>query len=440
MAFTFNAAAMPATTQQQAHWSVRLARWETLGVKMMLLLAVFLTTSSGYFLFVRVDYEAASSVNVTARDNPIYMLLWASFYLAALGSFAWSLLTRGLNRSFLLGAALIGLVIASATWSVNYKTTLFFGIMFCMKIIAGYTLSQLLHPRSFLRILAWYLIFALFWSYAMLIIAPEHVIGYRWGGRWTGVEFSGIFSHKSDAGYYWAALFLIMLNGPLLGFSRTFSVLGMVGVAATMPLTNSITGVVALLVLFAHFAFFARMHALHQQTLLIIGVSLLILSVAIPYLDVGSLLASSGSDISLTGRSDIWSSASEFVSTQPFFGYGYYGFFATNTFSPAWDLWSRAEYFRTPHFHNSPLDVMISLGIMGLLLYIAIVGMALSVLFNQSLPHGIRITLASLVVLFLISTVMDFTFFKHNAFASLFLFYCSFASQTNYDRGPRGPA
>ncbi len=417
--------------QRQAHWSDRLALWERSGVGLLTLLAIFLTTSSGYFLFVVPD-ETSAARSITARDNPIYMLLWLTFYLASLGAFAWTILTRGLNKSFFLGLGLIMLVLASATWSVNMKTTLFFGIMFCMNAVAAYALSQLIHPDRFLRLLGGYLMFALIWSYAMLVLGPDHVIETRWGGSWTGVEFSAVFSHKSDAGYYFSVLFLIALSGRAFGFSQTACLAAMIAVVLTLPLTNSATSLLALLALWLHFSLVARQEAMHRQTLIVLSGLMLAASIAFPHIDLGTLPEYFGRDAGMTGRAPLWESAKEYIAQQPTFGYGYYGFFATNTFSPVWDLWAQNTYFKTPHFHNSSLDIMISLGVVGLVFYVLIVASAIAIIFNQSLSHHVRITYLTILTLFLISATFDFTIFKHNAFASLFLFYVCFAAQTRY--------
>ena len=102
-------------------------------------------------------------------------------------------------------------------------------------------------------------------------------------------------------------------------------------------------------------------------------------------------------------------------------------------------MWERFEWFQTPHFHNSALEVSVGLGIVGLVVYLVYLAMAAAVAVNTTIDAEVRLSLVSVLWLLIISSALDFTLLKHNSFATLFMFYCFFAAQRIYS-GMNGPA
>ncbi len=168
---------------------------------------------------------------------------------------------------------------------------------------------------------------------------------------------------------------------------------------------------------------------------LLYGIGLVVLGFAlvVPYIDIGQLATLVGRDPGLTGRGDIWRHGMTFMAERPFMGYGYYGFFDQDIFSPVWKLWEQFEYFLTPHFHNSGLDIVISLGIIGLGLYLFIMMGSFVLLHNRTVPLAVRTVLFLVLLLFIITSAFDFTLLKHNHFATFFLFYTFFLARKKCD-------
>lgn len=121
--------------------------------------------------------------------------------------------------------------------------------------------------------------------------------------------------------------------------------------------------------------------------------------------NASAIILASGRDTNLTGRAEIWPQVLRYVAQRPWIGYGYAGF---------WQFWKgpsnpAASIFLSGyvpgHAHNGFLEILLQLGIPGLLLYVSAWLRALTL----ALTHAMRAELneASLpliVLLFLAFT------------------------------------
>jgi O-antigen ligase len=123
--------------------------------------------------------------------------------------------------------------------------------------------------------------------------------------------------------------------------------------------------------------------------------------------------------------------APDFILERPWFGFGYGGFFDQNPYSRVWDLWAAAEWFFTPNFHNSALDVTIALGVVGLAAYIAVLLKAGAVHDNRGLGRSAEV-LAAAVVLMAVGSATDFQLMRHNALPTVLMFYAFLVSGRRY--------
>ncbi len=399
------------------------------------ILAILLTTSSFYFYFAK-DILDADGIKGTATDNKFYLGLWLLLYGITGGSFLFSLFQKGLFTAFFFAVPIIIWVLFSFSWSVSSDRSLYFGMMFIMQVFIAYMVAVTLEPKKFVTILIYTLAALLLLSLLGFIIMPEKTSLDRYGGGWlVDTEMNGVFSHKSDAGYFFACLIVLLISVKDIGLKWFVGVrsglifLGLIGIM----LANSATALGSAIMLVGLYIL-APFVKNKNRTLYIFGLLLFGFALSAPYIDIGQLAVLIGRDPGLTGRSEIWAQGIDFISGNPIVGYGYYGFFDTNTYSPVWEFWGRFKYFLSPHFHNSGLDVVISLGVVGLVLYMFIVIRSFSILYNTSIPEPVRLVLFLVLLLFVITSTFDFTFMKHNHFSTFFLFYVFFLSFMRYGR------
>jgi exopolysaccharide production protein ExoQ len=112
--------------------------------------------------------------------------------------------------------------------------------------------------------------------------------------------------------------------------------------------------------------------------------------VFVVFLFPDSLFDALGRDASLTGRIPLWGLVAEAIAKQPFFGYGYAGFWNADSRETQY-IWSQADW-RPPHAHNGYLEVMLEIGVIGLIVVLWLWGrtarLAFKALRSGSLPSA----------------------------------------------------
>ena len=165
-----------------------------------------------------------------------------------------------------------------------------------------------------------------------------------------------------------------------------------------------------------------------------VAVILLILVLALPFIDFSQfyLFELLGREGSLTGRDQLWKLALQYIEQRPILGYGYYGFFSTDPYSPAWSFWENFRYFYTGTFHNSAADVAISLGLTGVAVLCWVCLGSFYIIFNRTIDAASRCVLILLVHVSLVDSMTNFSIFFHNSFATFIVFYTFFAASQEY--------
>lgn len=408
-------------------WEVKLA---ILGTVLLLLL----TTHALQFLFADAEVEGLAK-RETARDNPVYLAMFAMsagiFVLLTIRH----ILTHG-PSSRLTAGVLIGMLVGgSALWSVSHRTTMTYAAVFIVLLTASYAMAMYLRPRVFLQVYFWVTTAILIASFGLLIFMPELAGEIRYGGGWlTDRQFSGVMASKNLAGYVFASTALLAFQGRALGLPMGVRIA--VGVLAliAVALTNSATAVMIVALLLPLSLAVARMPRFGTQFAFMALCILLAVMVAIPFIDIGSLVDVIGRDSTFTGRAQLWELALAKVQERPFLGYGFWGFFSADPYSPAWKFWEHFQYFVTDTFHNSAIDIAVSLGFVGLGVLCATIFFAAQIVFNESEDLSARLAMVWLLAVYVIGSGMEFAVFHHNYVATVVTFYAFFASGRTYPR------
>jgi len=192
------------------------------------------------------------------------------------------------------------------------------------------------------------------------VLEPEHA------GAWRG-----LFDHKNIAG---AMMVILMLIGIFVAasYSMRFGLV-ILGLAATfLFMTGSKTsmglGPFVVLVGFAC----ARIRSLWLRALIALGPLALLLTATIGsvlYPSINEIVQSVSPGQTFTGRTEIWRFALDRLWDRPLFGYGFEGFWGSD-----FVLFSEPKEYESGisngmvHGHNGYVDLVIGLGIPGLVL------------------------------------------------------------------------
>lgn len=109
-----------------------------------------------------------------------------------------------------------------------------------------------------------------------------------------------------------------------------------------------------------------------------------------------------GKDITLTGRTPLWSESLNAFAERPLLGYGYEGFWG-GWWTPAHEIW-RATGWSPPHSHNALIEMLLIGGVVGaaLLVFLTVRSLVRGIVFLRTVPGAVGLwplTYLSFVVL-----------------------------------------
>jgi exopolysaccharide production protein ExoQ len=342
-----------------------------------------------------------ADVTGVVPESTLLRYLWLPFYgLIAVGLFfamgqAWRAVLRA---PWLILLAL--LAIASALWSIDPELSFRRGVALLATTMMGVYLAARFDWLTALRLLGavWFVLMAA--SFIAGIVAPgfarmsEVHVG-AWMGGWS--EKNALGGHAARA-----ALLLAFLawRDPL---HRRWWIGGAIIALALVIFSRSATALLGaglgLGVLFA--AWWMLKGKLWSLALVWSGVSIGGLAI-LAYLTMPDVvLGLLGKDETLTGRTDIWASLGDAIEKKPVLGYGYLAFWGLDSEPRYW--LERAVDWNAPSGHNGWLDLAISLGIVGVVIY--------AVDLAVSLWRAGRLSLASPAGVFALGFLAQFMLF-----------------------------
>ncbi len=408
-------------------WTQRLAA-------VALILLILYSTHSFQFLFAET-VEAGLTEESTARSSPVYMgLFFIQFSMFGLLLF-FHILRNGITVPLIIAGTLIVYLCGSVLWSLNPRHSLFPTFLLSYLVMAAYTASIFYPPRQLLRLYFHVCIFILISSFIVFFVNPEIAGKARFDGGWfTEIEFSGVMSSKNYAGAVFASAAILALNGRRIGISSlTLRFLVFASSTVAIALSNSATAVVMLFAIGGISIMLRGRRPGYGVFLRGFLLCLIGLIGLVPFLSAGSVLQFLGRDASFTGRVGLWQHGISAISDHPILGHGYKAFFETGRYSPVWELWEKSEYFFPRNFHNSAVEIIVALGLVGTVVFFAVAIKAASVVRNQSMSMDTRVAMGLVISIFFISSMMEFSMFHHNYIATFVLFYCLFASMWKYN-------
>lgn len=302
------------------------------------------------------------------EGNPLYRMLFAASYGVTLLLAATRL--REFMQTCLRGLwiwALIGLCLLSTQWSVMPDITLRRGVAVLGTTLFGAYLAARYPPKQQLWLLAIVLTLSAALSAAVAVLLP----GMGVSDPSDAVGWKGIYSHKNGLGGMMALAALVLgLLAAQRGKTRT-PVLACLGlVLALVALSRSATAVVVLASLVVLGAVFRVLR--FRLELLIPGllITLAVLLVGGIWLvdHTSLLLGALGRGSDLTGRTELWGVMWAAIQEQPWLGYGFEAFWARHVAQGGY-LYRVLGW--TPFYgHNGPLDLTLSLGFVGLAIFL----------------------------------------------------------------------
>ncbi len=247
-----------------------------------------------------------------------------------------------------------------------------------------------------LRLVRYAMIALLAINYLVVFLTPFGVHGEVFGEQSSVVgDWRGIIPHKNIAGAACGLTILLFLFDNRQ-FSKVTSALVILAAAIFLYFSNSRTSEVVLIPAIL-LGFAIRPYDASHRTAL--GVFLLIVAgIALQLLSANSVaLAEFLNDPgSLTGRGAIWPLLIEYARDRPWTGAGFGSFWLIGDASPIWTLTTGWVAIYAPHGHNGFLDLLVTIGVPGLIL--AVIALAIWPLLRLLLSVSIGKTRRSLLL------------------------------------------
>jgi exopolysaccharide production protein ExoQ len=314
-----------------------------------------------------LDFVFASGQDVGADGDRRFQAILALLYLAVL---VIGLIHFRRSRYAALHtpalAALLVLAFASAAWAtfpgVVMRRTIGLAGTCVFGVVAGATLNA----SEQLRILRWVLRLAAAMSLAMVSFLPHRGISTGpvglGGGGWCG-----IFNQKNGLGAAMALAILVEWLVPTRALlSRMSKTAWLALYGLLLVFSDSMTALVAIALTFAilyAFRIFRRQYKLPWPALL--GGALVIGGFFLA--NPGEITGALGRSSDITGRTELWHWVVQMIFRRPWLGYGFSGFWGWG--SSEYALVVRMIGWAPIYSHNGYLEIMLSLGVGGLLLF-----------------------------------------------------------------------
>ncbi|BAT53355.1 hypothetical protein NOS3756_23150 [Nostoc sp. NIES-3756] len=328
------------------------------------LLAIFLILVSAGVLTIKPAQEISMSPiggdKVDTLLNIIsYLIL---FYLSLI---YWKSFLYVVTRNP-LQFLLLAIVLFSMLWSEDLRN----GLTYARGLIRIYLIAIYLALRFTLKEQMRFIALALGLGASLSMFFSTFMPDYihkapELEGMWTG-----IYGHKNELGYMMAWSTGVFLHLGLSVNRYRWLMWILCGISICLIIlsrsTTSLTIVLTMVLLLPFFQFLKKTNYKLQVIMMSLGLMLLICFSLLLMNNVETLVGTSGKDLTLNGRSDLWEGVISQVWERPWFGYGYYGFWNS---AAATNL--RITFQWASNSHNGFLDLLLDLGFFGFLVFAA---------------------------------------------------------------------
>jgi exopolysaccharide production protein ExoQ len=360
---------------------------------------IFLTYACGILRLLFNDESTAGAAAYRATTTAFYV--FTIILLIPLRAELWRLMLRA---PFL--ALLCVLPLISTLWSTSPNDTLTRSIMLIGSSMFGYYLAIRFNEKQLIRLLCVTAVIVAALSVVLIVAVPS--MGVHGDKPWTGT-WRGAYTHKNSLGPAMALnaalLALYILNGP-----RQTEGWAWAGLGLCFGLVIAAKSVTGLIVLLTGFGVLVLIRVCGQHIKAAFAPTALVLLPVIGALTffvfnngIIEVITSLGRDITFSGRIPIWTALWPFITKNFWFGYGYEAFWVKSQIGVR--VIEETLHFRPFYAHNGILELFLSLGLFGVVLFCALFLTFLRRLVRH-VGQSTSSTLGNMTALFTLSFVM----------------------------------
>lgn len=331
--------------------------------KILIIAEVFMTIVCLFFYSgTPIDVFITDSFS---RGSPVFpiMFTFSYFFSILCLSLRWKKTIYLLSRSKLTWL-LVGAAALSAIWSIDPSTTTRRALGLIGTSLFGVYLANRYSLKEQLKLVALILGISAVFSFIYVLLIPSYGISFSADGGWKGIYITkNVLGKRSVLGG--AICLLLALNSNKnwlfwLGYGIFISLLllsGSKGALVNLAIITITCFILPILTWQIDIMIPTLTGLLNLITVFVFGT----------ILSLSSFLASLGRDMTLTGRTPLWSMLGDIIISKPYLGYGYGVFWLGSE----GEMVSTVQTWKIPNAHNGFVDICLSLGITGLLIFIA---------------------------------------------------------------------
>jgi exopolysaccharide production protein ExoQ len=327
-------------------------------------ISAFILYSGALLTLLRQMTGAISNPN---QSDPVSQLVFFLVYgITACLVLVWRERFTRIDTGDVLLWLLVVIALASVLWSAAPEITLRRSIALLGTTLFGVYLAIRFSLREQLRLLAWALGIAALLSLLFVLALPAYgIMNEPEAQGWRGV-----YTHKNAFG---RSMVLGVLAFMLLALSeRRYAWIKWVGFSLSvllLLLSNAKTALVMLVTLLILLPLYraSRWPFTLVVPFLIAAVLTLGSLALIVVFHEQTILGLLNRDITLTGRTEVWSAVVDMIWKQPWLGYGYDAFWLGWGGPSAYVL--LVAYFDPLSAHNGLLDLWLDLGLLGVVVF-----------------------------------------------------------------------
>lgn len=319
--------------------------------------------------------DMLASVNQTSSVGRVALFSWAML------CFATGQRALNWNSNYFIWTMILGsFIYGSVLWSVNPKYSVYKLLVFTMLALTSLAIAKRFTLRNILNLFC-----GVFLALAVLGVAAELYYGvfrpWRQDYRFVGTSHANLLAINGAIICLSSRMYFVKDHSKLIGV--LLLTIGSAIIVMTKSRTTLGAAVVAMLAMQLMTVRGNNRIPLIAAFGFVVGLA----SIASLFLSqqatgiLGNVVSMGRSEevTSLTGRLPLWEELITWVNKKPFLGYGYLAF---------WDakmVEKLSETFQwvIPHGHNMYLDIMLDIGLIGLVVYLIWFGSAMFTAYRQ---------------------------------------------------------
>lgn len=314
--------------------------------------------------------------DATLSGDPLVQIVWSSMYLATFILLLrhWRVIRPHIIKNIPM-ILLTGLAFLSCLWSISPELSMRRSVALLGTTIVGFYLGGRCSIYDLLKLSLWALASCAILSVIVTLFLPDIGLQYYEGGY----VWRGIYGHKNHFGriMFFAVLLSFLfaiqkksnLKALLLLLSILFTGLLFASKSTTAVIILCIGAAIIPVVIYKQIDYRLKGVFVSIALGLFISLSIGISNLSITFVD-DILRQYLGKDITLAGRTLIWSMCWPYIKDAYLLGYGYNAFWAEPS-GPAGAIRLLLN-INVAHGHNGPIDLLLQLGFIGLSLFLIV--------------------------------------------------------------------